>query len=359
MAARRAIAWLGLRQAPFVRAVARRAGLELVGVGLGEAGDGAALAQGMGCPLVDDLRGALLSSDVEVVWIARAGDFGEPRQSAADARALAGAGARGVRVVASEPLPTRVQDLSLDAWRDDAPAWVGLPLGLGCVRDLASGVESLGGVRSAMVRVETTASHASLATALVGAMELIDEVLGEPETVHGAYASAARAAGVHAMPGERVSGVHGEVFATLRFGSGRGAGLWCSDAAPGPSFSLAVLGGAGRATARADERGEDLTLCRDGEALPAQESAAAPRARARVAGSAVPGSGATLFSGDDDWLARHTAREIVRVLGGTPSHRAPHRAARALALAQACLLSVRTGQAESPELFLRDVEGRG
>ena len=54
-------------------------------------------------------------------------------------------------------------------------------------------------------------------------------LLGEPETIDAAYIAPGHGKGVHALPGESLRGLEGDLTANLRFADGRAAGLAVSN----------------------------------------------------------------------------------------------------------------------------------
>lgn len=331
------LVWLDAQQAPLVRGVGRRARLSIVGAGCAEAGQTPAVAEALGAEPVGDLRAALASGRYQVVWLARAGALAAT--GGGEAGAVVEAIERGVRVLSADPLPASLMDLAGEPWRraqrrpERMPTFVPLPR---MAEPFASALDALadfGRVRSASVEVLAPPAAGSLGSALFAACSMLHAVLGEAESVDASYALPARAGGLHVLPGETLSGLRGDVCASLRFDGGRGATLLASDHGGEFSRRLTLLGEGGRM----EVTDEALTWFTP-EGRPVDRTSYARE------------------GGDDAGVAA-IAGAIERSLRGEEPPGPPVDVASLLATAQAALLSCRTGQNERPATIRRMAEG--
>ncbi len=335
MAPARAIVWMDPAQLPLVREVAARVPLSIAGVGSSLAGHAVGLAKELGGQPLDDLRGALARLEADVVFLASAGDFGARE---AERTALVELADGGARVLTLEPMPASAFELLGHGWFDaDA-------IGLGahpCDRvRLVPSIAECTGVRGLVnafgtprtMHVETSSGRAmgTLGARVYGAIELVTSVMGEPETVDCAYAGPVASVGVHAMAGDTLRDLRGEMTLNLRFADGRAAGIVASDRVHVWRHAITLLGDQGRL--RADERGMEW-IGTDGRVVEASEHDTEPGgAIARAGADVARGIGADFRS------------------GGVPT---PRDHAMVLCVASAALLSARTAHAESPATLRR------
>ncbi len=340
-AATRMIAWLTPAQTGFVSALADACGLTLVGAGSPIAGEGQAVAKALGVDPVTDLRSVLTESECELVLLATPGEFGAD-PSSKDAEAVANARDRGVRVATLEPIPGRALDLGSSRWIAqgagphpiDAVRFIPLARYTSPLRSLPDLLEQLGSIRSVAIESWSNDSEGSLGARLFSAMELVNWLLGEAETIDAAYVSPGHGSGVHMLPGDTVRDLHGDMTANLRFPDGRAASIATSDQAGRRDFRLTILAAGGRVTVSNDEL---EWVGPDGETIEKPE----PHTPSKH-GRAVDAC----------------AEALKRLLDPNTPADAPTDHGSIHAMMQAALLSARTGQGESPSTIRQLVAAR-
>ncbi|MFM9996208.1 MAG: hypothetical protein ACKVU4_10445 [Phycisphaerales bacterium] len=341
-AERRAIVWLAPGHLPLVRDAARAAELTIVAVGTPERGQAGRLAtelaSGSSTPEPrDDLRATLASSDADLAWIAAPGAFGTGGSD--DAAAILAAHGRGMRIAAFEPIPASASDLAPGAWTDGTPCAMNIPRvipGWPAALPPPETIAALGAVRALALEWWGGPGDGSLTARVYGAMEAVRRIIGEPESVDAACVGPDHGRGVHALPGETLRDLHGDMTANLRFSDGRAATIAVSDRAGRWERSLALLGPGGRVRVH-DDAFEWIGP--DGATL--DESAT--RTRRKKAGDDAPRPSPA---------AAAVAAALTAVL--TPrSDEPPTDTISILAMCHAALLSCRTGQPESPATIRR------
>ncbi len=343
-AGRRAILWLSPAQVGLAREAARGAELDIIGAGSPERGQSGRVASelgsGSGAPAsLGDLRAALAGADADLFWIASPGAFGATG-SDEDAAAILAAHSRGARIATLEPIPAAATDLASRAWSEgvprviDIPAFVPLwPASL----PPREAIASIGPVRTLALEWWGTSEQGSLASRLFAAMELVLRLLGEPESIDAAYIGPDDARGVHAVPGESLRGLTGDLTANLRLAGGRGAAIALSDRAARWGRSLSLIGPGGRIRVH-DEALEWI----GSDGRPVDEPAARPRRRRAAPAEGGPSPAAAAL-----------AEGLTRLLAsGVPDDPRPD-ARAVLATCHAAMLSARTGQCESPATIKR------
>ncbi len=347
--ARRTIVWLTPAQAGLVREVARAAELEIVGVGSperGRAGPLAADLAGEGERGLNDLRAALASQGADLFWLLAPGEFGSGPD---DALALQEAHARGAKVVTLEPMPALATDLSTRAWTEgvatraiDVGAFV--PAWAGCPREV---VGSIGPLRAMALEWWSGPGEGTLGARLYGAMDLTLRLMGEPESIDAAYVSAEQGRGVHALPGESLRGLCGDLTASLRFAEGRAGSVALSSRGGRWERTLTVLGPGGRARV-----GDDSLqwFGPDGSAI--EEPGVKTR---RGKGSKRVAEPADAREGAPSGALGAFAAGLTRALSGAAAEAPEPDRVTVLAMCHAALLSARTGQGESPATIRRIV----
>ena len=167
-----------------------------------------------------------------------------------------------------------------------------------------------------------------LGARLFSACDLVVSLLGVPELVDAAYARPVPGRPLHALPGDSLRGLTGDMTLNLRFPDGRACGILASDHAASWSRSLRLLGDAGEI--RADDAGFTW-LDAEGTTI---ETWRHPERNAEH----------TQCDGLDEIAAAITA-----MLAPVSPDEQRIEPASVLNVTQAALLSARTGQAESPE----------
>lgn len=350
-----AILWLHPDQLELAKAVAREAHLDVIGVGSPARGQGGGLANAFDCKVIEDLRAELATQvaagelrTADLVWLLSPGDLAND-PTGQDAKALIAAHSAGLRILTSEPLPATALDLGADLWSSDqtsgglASAVRFFPLTRlsESFRAAAEVLESFGAVRTACVEFWSGPRECSLGASLFAAMDLLNAVLGEPEAIDAGYVGVSSRSGGTIQPGETLRDLHGDLTANLRFSDGRAAALVISDQAGGWNRSATLVGAGGRI--RLFDNGFEWTDA-DGKTIDEH------RTPAREAGA-----GLELFSGVPaaNRAVASIAAGLVRLADNTTPDAPPASLLPVLAMAQAALLSARTGQAESPATVRR------
>jgi hypothetical protein len=329
-------AWLGPEHVPLLQQAAKAAELRVVAAGSPARGQSAGVADQLGGAPVDDLRAMLGSIEAKLILIAAPEQFGASPDPG-DAAAIRAAQARGVTVATLEPIPAAALDLASGEWSEakqgprpvDAIRFCPLARFSPPFRSAAEVLANFGHIRLVQVESWSTPVEGSLGARLYGAMDLILSLLGEPEAIDAAYVAPGHGKGVHALPGESLRGLHGDLTANLRFADGRAAGIAVSNQAGRWNRTATLVGAGGR-----------LRIFDDGfewigaDGIKADELRQPRRKRGEE--PALPHSAAAL------------ADSLARLVDPAIPDPGPADHATLLAMGQAALLSVRTGQAESP-----------
>jgi predicted dehydrogenase len=333
---RRAIVWLNPEQAPLVRSVAHAAELTIVAAGSPAKGQSGHVAAELDTKACDDLRAVLATAECELVWIAAAGGFGAS-PGTDDAASVSIAQGRGVTIATLEPIPASALALESGWTVDsngicplDAVRFVPLARHSAPFRDASELLPGFGEIGTLAVESWSGPGEGSLGAHLYGALELVHALMGEPETIEATYVSAAPGRSMHALPGESLRDLHGDLTANLRFADGRAAALVCSDRAGRWSRAATLIGPGGRFRIL-DDSFEWIG--------PGGDRLDQSKPRPRKAQS------------PPEITALATA--LTRILEPGPPEAAPTDHAAVLAIAQAALLSCRTGQGESPATIRR------
>ncbi len=188
-------------------------------------------------------------------------------------------------------------------------------------------LDSFGRVRSIDLALRS-GGESSLAALLIDAMEFIAATLGESESIDASLSGLDASSGLRLTVGDTLTSVTGDLSAHLRFPDDRAAAISLSDRA-GVWFRGATLLGAGGCI-RFDDRScewiDPAGTTVDESSMPEPD------------GSPV-----------DDLIRR----QIEPILNQRAVPTPPTRRIKAYALAEAALLSARTGQPESPSTILR------
>jgi hypothetical protein len=313
----RHLEWL----APALERAARRA-TQLAGPGVRSAD-----AKALDAEPVDDLAGALRAARAGAVLLVA------PPPPAAiewlEARGAADLRDRGVRLVTVEPIPASAMSPMLrdSAAPDAMPAVEPLlrhaPLGA----SLRDALTTFGAVQTALFAARGTSAFGGLGARLYDALDLLGDILGEPETIDCAVAAPRAASGVRHAPADDLTRLSGALTAHLRFESEASAVLSLSDQAGRWFRGLSLAGESG--LIRFDDHGFEW-IDPEGRVV---EQTEAPRAA-----GAEP--------------AERLADQIVAALE-KPNPVPPPARVRTLAVAGAAILSARTGQPEAPATIRR------
>jgi hypothetical protein len=357
--------WLLPEQAPLARAVAAEAGVRIAAAGSPVRGQSGAVATDLGCATLDDLRGALTGAapgaagECDAVLILAPGDFG--RAADADVRDLEAARERGRTVLTTEPVPASALDVAAPAWRreglDIRPEELCRPAAMlrhtRPWRDATDAIATFGPVRAVVVECFGSPADCTLGAHLFSALDVVQSVLGEAETIHASFVPPGFVAGVHSSPGDTLRDLRGDATANLRFPDGRCAAIVASDHAGRFNRCATLLGPAGRLRVYDDgfewsgpsgEKTDELRLRREraGEPTPS----AAPRSLFDSAPPTLPTPHNVLQLADAVRRALDPGLRDAPVDFGT-----------VLTMAGALLLSAKTGEKESPATIRRMAAG--
>lgn len=330
--------WAMPEQAELMSRIAEGAGLEVACAGSPARGQAGALAAAMKVSSLDDLRSALAERVADVVLIGSPGDFGaDPDRP--DAELVRAAMSRGTRVLTLEPLPPSALLLARGGWMEPAHApslngvtWcptAGHSYGWRQMPDLR---ESFGAVRAMSVESFGSLADGTLGARLIAAVEIVLWMMGVPDAVDAAYVGPDGGT-VHALPGETLRDLRGTVTANLRFADGRAATLAASDGA-----------GVWRRAATLIGPGGSVRISDDGLEWHSPDGTLQDKSRPKV---------------ERPWgLASHEviAEAVTRTLDASIPDPGAAESIAVLLVAQAALLSARTGQSEAVET-IRNMAG--
>ncbi len=348
-------------------------------VGSSSAGEAASLAAALQANAAgDDLRTALATSEGGAFFLGSPGPFAglpDAAQRLADVDLLENARKRGVAVASLEPLPASLIELlemQVDSSatvsnasagvggaggagvqlgndargsageRDRMPSWVvqaGLTRWTSSVKAALDVAEQLGPVRSMSIESIGPAWAGTLGARVADALDLAMLFLGEPESVDAAFDSPSEG-GLRPASGDTLRDLRGDLTANLRFGGGRSAVVFASSEAGQPRVRATLIAAKGRVSIGS---GGFEWIHTDGTVV---ES---PTAAATSADALTTFAGAIA----DQLLRLNTPGAEHDMRSGASAGNA----ATMLAMAQAALLSCRTGEAESPATMLRMAGG--
>ncbi len=315
--------WLREDQIDLVRDVASQVGLEIVASGGPE---GSKIADAIGGQHVDDFRSMLATTSVGIVLIADASWLTDSVEGSG-LSAVIEAAERGIQILTLEPIPAAALQLSSPTWRDAHDAvrerisFVPLARRSSAFASASDLLEQFGVIESVGVRAIGNRSMGSLGARLFGTCELLITLMGTPESVDAAHMTTGTTP-------DSLRELTGHMTANVRFSGGRCASIIVSDAAPGWSRSISLLGPGGLIDAN-DHRIRWTTP--DGKVVDEAEM--------------------TERGEPDNIESSLIADSIVASL--TPAFRqAPIDMNATLAMAQAAVLSARTGHPESPGTIL-------
>jgi hypothetical protein len=329
-------------QLPLVRQVADAAELSVIAAGATGRGLSQSVASELACKPLDDLRAALASTDADLFWIASPGSFGVGT-SGNDATAVAEAHARGVKIATLEPIPAAALDLVGGGWLEGAVRPVDVLRFIPRARlsepfrGATDVLDHFGQIRSMGIEMWSAASECSMGAGLYAALELILALMGEPETIDAACATPSAGQKVHALPGETLRDLHGDLTANIRLADGRAAALYISDQAGRWDRTITMLGAAGRI--RIHDDGFEW-IGADGKLL---DHSRPPKKRPKDSPPPPPHAVTAI------------ADSLSRLIDPAVPDPGPSNHAAILAMGQAALLSARTGQGESPATIRRMV----
>lgn len=338
-----ALVWLTSAQLGLAREICALAGIRPEIAGSAERGQSRGVADALDCEPADDLRSAIAelagTQRAELAIIMAPGEFGA---SPEDLRALRTAAQRRIRILTLEPIPASALEAAgmdeADAVAGDLVRLTPLPRTSAAWRQAGDVLEHFGAVRTMTVAcfAEHRRGDGSLGAQLVAALDLLNSRMGEPESIDASYAFEAGpgtdpAAAPSSVLGETLRGLHGDLTANLRYSSGRTAAIAVSDQAGRFTRQATLLGEGGR-----------LRVFDDGFEWIGPAGERIDQHRTATREDRAP----------RNFAAEAIAEDLKRAIepGGV---RSPAMSNAVLAMAQAALLSARTGQRESPETIRR------
>lgn len=346
------LVWMEPHQIPLVEAVADRAGLRLVAAGAppqslrGRAGEGGRGPAGL--EWFSDLRRALVNSEAKLVWLATSRGA-EPGGVGSEAPPLdvgeLGAILRERRLVGISLEPPAAPSAVALSELGESVRFVPLLADTRLFAGALDAIAAMGPPRSAVVRLESGAGAGSVAARLYDACHLLARVWGVPESIDASAVQPVSGAGLPLPLGEELLRLRGEVIAHARFAGGRAAALALSDRAGRWRRELVLLGEGGR-----------LALTDAGFERTDPSGALVDSSRT-VAGAPAPRGGAGGLFEADAGAVEAIAGPIADLLDPHAPRPVPADRATVLAIAEAALLSARTGQPESPATVLRMLQG--
>ncbi|MGP1309870.1 MAG: hypothetical protein ACTS27_06715 [Phycisphaerales bacterium] len=337
---KRAVVWLERAQEPFALALLEATGLKPAALGVSDAASrGRADALHAAFPdaeAITDPRLALTSTDADLaLFLSPAG----ARDALDDPSALAAASERGVKIATLEPTPVSTLELarfekalgSAESVRI-VPALTRAPVFTHAL-DL---LEQVGPVRTLSVSTRGARGQGSLFARLFDAMDIVLALLGEPETIDAAVCGPVVPGRVHLAPGDSLRDLRGDLTANLRYAGACAASLSLSDNA-GRWFRGVTLVGHGGCLRFDDSSYEFI----DPSGKTVDSSASTDRRGRKNPGAA------------HELAADACAQQIHAMFDPHAAPRPPRKTAAVLAMAEAALLSARTGTPESPGAMLR------
>lgn len=320
--------WLREDQAPLIREVAAQVGLEIVTAG----GPGsAAIANELDAQPADDLRSMLASTRAGLVLIADVSDLDEG-EDGEGLSAIVEAAERGVHILTFEPIPGSAMHLASPAWANASDvireriSFVPLARRSSAFASASDLLEQFGAIDAVGVRALSNSMIGSLGARLFGTCEMLLTLMGIPESIDATHFSAT------GTP-ETLRDLSGHMTASVRYADGRCASMFLSDSAPAWSRSISVIGPGGLIDAN-DHRIRWVS----------------------PEGKVMDESQMTDAAEPDNIEPTLLADSIVTSL--TPAfRRAPIDMHATLSMAQAAILSARTGHPESPAT-IRDMLSR-
>lgn len=344
----RALVWLDEAQAALVRQVGEVARLRYTHAGCSGRGRGAHVAESLGAESFTDLRQAVTTAEVDVVFFASAsGEDGKGPSPLDDAETLRIAGERGVALVSLEPSPSSVASSQR---LTKALTGVGRAEGSAIVKFVPSTrrtrgfraarevLETVGPARTVSISQRSGGTQGSLAAKLYDAMLTLLLLQGEPEVIDAANSGPDTAGGVHLAPGENLRLLRGDLTANVRFGSGRAASIVLSESAGRWFRGVTVISRGG--CVRMDDKSFEVI---DAAGRTTDRSRTRLTTGGHTDPDANPETGGALAIGE----------QIAAVLEGRAESESAVERETALAMCEAALLSARTGQAESPATIQR------
>ncbi|UCD74586.1 MAG: hypothetical protein JSV91_12455 [Phycisphaerales bacterium] len=301
------IVWADVEQGNLVRAAVRYADLHLAGIGSPSSSASAQLSDALKADRIEDLRQAIQTEDLDLLWLAA------PHGVAVAERRLIRE--MGLRAISTEPRPVDISAAISDPSEADTADFVPLMRRSAGYRAASQVLEDFGPAQCVNVFLRSGEGEGTLIARLFDAMDVIDALCGEPETLDAALSSP--------LPGvpDSLAGLHGHLTVNLRFAGNRCACVAVSDLAGRWFRGVTVLGENG--CLRINDAGFDW-IARDGQIVE------------------------TLHDKQPLSAGELVGEQIRRTLDSLDTTDPPPHNARLLALCESARLSCRTGQGETP-----------
>ncbi len=332
-----AMIWANPEQVEMLKGVLSRGGIEVIGAGCPVSAQTGAVAQGFGCGVQDDIRHMLSSENPDLVLLAAPGGFGH-RDIEGDLGALQQAHSRDVMVATLEPIPGEATVISGTSWSDalqtgafgEFVRMVPLVRRTRLIEELMSSLETFGAIRSLSMSIAAPAVYGSLGARVFEAMDLVRTLIGVPEVIDASYQGGTTVvSGLHQLPGQSLTGLHGIMAAHMRMADGRGVMVQASDQVGRSGLMMSIFGCEG-----------EIRLGEGGFR------------RFDITGVEIDSYNTDAKDAIDPSSVRLT-EQLVQLCSGVEVAVAPVDHASVLAMGHTALLSARTGQGETPETIRR------
>ncbi len=330
--------WIEGRQGEFARRVMEESGLEVVGLGVvdGDAGriGGELFA---GAAVVDDLRSGVTGGDGSVVVLGtmRVGGGMGGGGYADDVELIGLARESGKRIVSLCAVPGSLRGAELmERGGRFGDGLVGLMSRGSAFGEAMEEIGGLGVAKCVSVLMLSAGEQGGLGGRVLDAMDVVHRVLGVADSVDAGVVTSTvgGGGGVRAAAAERLDRLTGDMHASLRYAGLMGATIHASDRAGAWSREVVVVGETG--SVRITDEGVERVSA-DGERM------------------YVRAAGAGEEDGEMDAAVGAMSRGMRRALEGVTGTARPTDGVAVVLMAEAALLSARTGQAESPEMIRR------
>lgn len=303
----RIIVWGDAQQEQLIREALDHADLELVAAGSPTSTAASKLCEALQTERIDDLRQAIQRDDVDLLWLAAPGSV-----DAAERRLIREV---GLRALSTEPRPVNIAEAISNPAEMETAEFIPLMRRSAGYRASTQVLDDFGPAQCVNVFLRSGPGEGTLFARLFDAMDVIDVLCGQPESLDAALATP-----LPRVP-ETLAGLHGHITLNLRFTKNRCACVAVSDLAGAWFRGVTILGDNG--CLRISDAGFDW-IARDGQIVEAQHEPEQLRAGQII------------------------GEQIRRTLDSLDTTEAPPENARLLALCESARLSCRTGQGETP-----------
>jgi hypothetical protein len=312
--------WISPEQIPLLEEIVARTGFELEAVGHdGRGGQAADIAKTLNARAYPSFREFVQSGQAEIVFLGVLPNT--------DHELLLELFERASHVFTLEPIPDSIHRLSTESraaagrYPDFLPLWRTTK----SFKTILEAIESSEPPKVVSLTSTSLPDCGSLGARLFDAMDAVFTLLGVPETID-AVIHGPRQGRVELQPGQHLRSLRGELTAHIRGAQGRSATITLSDRAGAWSRTVTALGDAG--IMRCHEHRFDWTSA-DGEIIEKSGQETSPT------------------------FAKSVTESMQRALDIHAGATRPVDLPRVLAMAEAALLSARTGQPESPVTMMR------